>query len=49
MAVECERTFSSAGDLITTSRNGLKEDTIDATECLKAWWHNLAERRATVR
>jgi hAT family C-terminal dimerisation region len=38
MAVECERTFSSAGDLITMSRNDLKEDIIEATECLKAWW-----------
>jgi len=38
MAVECEKTFSSAGNLITMSLNGLKVNIIEATECLKAWW-----------
>jgi hypothetical protein len=38
MATECERTFSSAKKLITPERNALSDDTIEASECLKAWW-----------
>jgi hypothetical protein len=38
MLTECERVFSSAKKLITPARNGLKEDIIEAIECLKVWW-----------
>jgi len=38
MATECERVFSSAKKLLTPDRNALKDDIIEATECLKAWW-----------
>jgi hAT family C-terminal dimerisation region len=38
MATECERAFSSAKKLITPERNALADTTIEATECLKAWW-----------
>ena len=38
MATECERTFSSAKKLITPERNALGDATIEASECLKAWW-----------
>ena len=38
MAVECERTFSSAKKPITPERNALSDATIEASECLKAWW-----------
>jgi hypothetical protein len=40
MSTECERTFSSAKKTVSPSRNGLKDDIIEATECLKAWWDN---------
>jgi hypothetical protein len=33
-----ERAFSSAKKLITPERNALADTTIEATECLKAWW-----------
>jgi hypothetical protein len=38
MSAECERVFSSAKKLITPERNALADDTIEACECLKAWW-----------
>lgn len=38
MSSECERVFSSAGRLITPVRNRLKEDVIEASECLSAWY-----------
>ena len=36
MSSECERVFSSAGRLVTPLRNRLKEDIIEASECLGA-------------
>ena len=38
MSAECERVFSSAKKLIIPERNALTDDTIEACECLKAWW-----------
>ena len=38
MPTECERVFSSTKKFITPMRSLLKEDIIEATECLKAWW-----------
>jgi hypothetical protein len=38
MSAECERVFSSAKKLITPERNALADNTIEACECLKAWW-----------
>jgi hypothetical protein len=38
MATECERTFRSAEKLITPERSALSDATIEAGECLKAWW-----------
>ena len=35
---ECERVFSSTKKLITPERNKLQDDTIEALECLKAWF-----------
>jgi hAT family C-terminal dimerisation region len=37
-SAECERIFSSAKLLITASRNRLSPDTIEANECLRAWF-----------
>jgi hAT family C-terminal dimerisation region len=37
---ECERAFSSAKRLITSDRNSLGDELIEALECLKAWWDN---------
>jgi hypothetical protein len=37
---ECERAFSSAGKLITSERNSLGDNLIEALECLRAWWNN---------
>jgi len=37
MSAEVDRVFSSTGLLITDRRNRLKEDTIQAVECLKSW------------
>jgi hypothetical protein len=36
MSTECERVFSSAKKLLTPIRSCLKEDIVEATECLKA-------------
>jgi hAT family C-terminal dimerisation region len=38
ISTECERVFNSAKKLLTPMRSCLKEDIIEATECLKAWW-----------
>jgi len=38
MSAECERVFSSTKKLIIPERNALTDDTIEASECLKAWW-----------
>ena len=37
MSAEVERVFSSTGLMITDRRNRLKEDIIEAVECLKSW------------
>ena len=36
MSVECKRVFSSIKKLITPKRNHLREDIVEACECLKA-------------
>ena len=37
MPSECERVFSSAKLLLSDRRNRLKDDIIEANECLRAW------------
>src|SRR5262249_36933477 len=37
MAAECERVFSSAKILISDHRNRLKDDIIEANECVRYW------------
>lgn len=37
MSSEVERVFSSTGMMITDRRNRLKEDVIEAVECMKSW------------
>ena len=37
MSAECERVFSSAGQLLTKQRNRLLDDIVEANECLLAW------------
>jgi hypothetical protein len=37
MSAECERVFSSAKLMLPDTRNRLKEDIIEASECLKSW------------
>lgn len=37
MSAECERVFSSSKLMVTDQRNRLKEDIIEAGECLRAW------------
>ena len=37
MSAEVERVFSSTGLLITDRRNRLKNDVVEAVECLKSW------------
>jgi len=45
-SAECERIFSSAKLLITASRNRLHPNTIEANECLRAWFRDEeVERR----
>ena len=36
-SAECERVFSSAGQLLTPRRNRLSDDVVEANECLIAW------------
>jgi hypothetical protein len=38
--IPCEQVFSSVKKLITSERNQLEEDIIEACECLKTWWRN---------
>jgi hypothetical protein len=38
MSAECERVFSSTKILITDRRARMKEDIIEASECLRAWY-----------
>ena len=38
MAAECERVFSSTKLLLTDRRARMKEDIIEASECLRAWF-----------
>jgi hypothetical protein len=38
MSTECERVFSSSKKLLSPQRYRIKEDLIEASECLKAWW-----------
>jgi hypothetical protein len=38
MSAECERVFSSAKKLLSPERNALADNTIEACDCLKAWW-----------
>ena len=40
MSAECERVFSSSKLMVTERRNRLKDDIIEAGECLRAWIHN---------
>lgn len=35
---ECERTFSSAALTLTYRRSNMSEDTLEACECLRAWF-----------
>ena len=37
-ATDYKRTFNSGRRLISSERNRLSDDIIEATECLKAWW-----------
>ena len=37
MSSEVERVFSSTGLMLTDRRNRLKEDVIEAAECMKSW------------
>jgi len=37
MSSEVERVFSSTGLMVTDRRNRLKEDIIEAAECMKSW------------
>ena len=47
-SAECERIFSSAKLLITTSRNRLNLDIIEANECLRAWFGRPEEGKKKV-
>src|SRR6266498_459545 len=38
MSAECERVFSSLKLMIIDRRNALKEETIEANECLRYWY-----------
>ena len=38
MSAECERDFGSVKKLIAPERDAMADDTIEACECLKAWW-----------
>ena len=42
MSAECERCFSSSGNLITDSRNKLNPESVEACECQRHWFlHDL--------
>ena len=38
MSAECERVFSGAGALVTHRKKRMREDIIEAIECLRSWW-----------
>jgi hypothetical protein len=38
MSTECGRVFRSAKKPLNPERNALADNTIEACECLKAWW-----------
>ena len=38
MSAECERTFSSAKVMISSHRNNLSDEVVEASECLRAWF-----------
>ena len=38
MSAECERIFSSASRLVTSLRESLQDEVIEANECLKNWY-----------
>jgi len=38
MSTECERSFSSTKMLVSPHRCFIKEDLMEASGCLKAWW-----------
>jgi hypothetical protein len=38
MSTECESLFSSTKKLVSPHRCSIKEDLMEALECLKAWW-----------
>jgi hypothetical protein len=38
MSSQCERAFSSALRLVTDDRYNLKQDIIEADQCLKSWF-----------
>lgn len=40
MSSECERAFSAAKRIITDERYRLKQDIIEADQCLKSWIKN---------
>jgi hypothetical protein len=40
MSSECERAFSDASQLITDNRYNLKNDIIEADQCVKSWFKN---------
>jgi hypothetical protein len=47
MSRECERTFSAGKRLITDHRYGLKNDIIEADQCIKSWFkHGIADGAA---
>jgi hypothetical protein len=49
MSSECERSFSDAGNLITDYRYNLKNDIIQADQCLKSWFkNNVADGQAAL-
>jgi hypothetical protein len=42
----CERIFSGGADLVTTTRNRLNSESIQACMCLKGWWTSILELSA---
>jgi hypothetical protein len=38
MSAECEKMFGSTKKLVTSERNRLTEEVIEASEYLKNWW-----------
>jgi hAT family C-terminal dimerisation region len=46
-SAECERIFSSAKLLVTSSRNRLRPDIIEASECLRNWLDRSGEPNST--